>query len=75
MQATKEVNPTPLHCTMCPYVECHLIFILRLLLLLMPLMLMHAYICHIAHEGQVEWTTPTEVSRECLQLSYCHMLH
>ena len=45
-------QPTPSHCAMCQYVECHL-----LILFLIRLLNVGACICHIAWEGQVEWTT------------------
>ena len=34
-----------------------------------------ACICHIAQEGQVEWTTPTEVRGKQSQIPQCHKLH
>ena len=43
-------QPTPSCCVMCQYVECYLIVLICHI---------HTFaICHIALEGQVEWTTP-----------------
>ena len=63
MQTTKEVNPHPriVPCVNMWSVFFSFFFFLLLLLLLSHLLNVGACIRHIAREGQVEWTTPTEV--------------
>ena len=53
MQTTKEVNPHP---RIVPCVNMWIVFFF-----LCHLLNVEACTCHIAVEGQVEWTTPPEV--------------
>ena len=51
---------TLLHCAMCQHVECRLLI---LLFFLCHLLIVGAFVLHIAREGQVEWTTLVQVDR------------
>ena len=69
MQTTKEVNPHPLHCAICQYMECHLL----ILILLMPLV--ECWCMHIPHRlgmpSKMDHTTPLK----CCTLCYSMMSH
>jgi hypothetical protein len=54
MQTIKEVNPHP---HIAPYVNMWSVFFFFFFFFLRHLLDVGARICHIAQEGQVEWTT------------------
>ena len=58
MQTTKEVNPHP------RIAPCVNMWSVTFFFFFCHLLNVGACICHIAREGQVEWTTPTEVRGE-----------
>ena len=70
MQTTKEVNPRPPR--IAPCVNMWSVIFLFLLLLLFfwwcHSLNVGACICHVAREGRVEWTTPTEVRGEWMRV-------
>ena len=73
MQATKQVNPHP---RIAPYVNMWSVtFMFLFFFFLCHLLNVGARICHIPRQGQVKWTTPTQVRRERIQIPWCHMLH
>ena len=63
MQTTKEINPHP---RIAPCVNPWSVFFF----FWCQLLNVDACICHFAREGQVEWTTPTEVRGGWIQISY-----
>ena len=67
MQTIKEVNPHP---CIAPSVNMWSVTFLGFLLFLFLCHLLNvgARIWHIAREGQMEWTTPTEVRGEWIQI-------
>ena len=66
LQTTKEVNPHP-RIVLC--VNMWSVTFFFFFCLLCHLLNVGACICYIAWEGQVEWTSPTEVRREWIQIS------
>ena len=71
MQITKEVNSHP-RITPCVNMWNVTLF---LFFFLCNLLNVGACICHIACEGQVQWTRPTEMRGKWSQIPYSHMLH
>ena len=62
MQTIKEVNPQP---RIAPCVNMWSVtFLIFFFFFLCHVLNIGAHICHMAQEGQVEWTTPTEVRGE-----------
>jgi uncharacterized membrane protein len=77
MQTTKEVNSHP---RIAPCVNMWSVTLFLFLFLFFSFFLCHllnvgACICHIAWEGQVEWTTPHHEDVALCVIPWCHMLH
>ena len=66
-QSTKEVNPHP-HIAPCVNMWGVTFLFIFFFLFLCHLLNVGSWICHIAREDQVEWTTPTEVRRKWSQI-------
>ena len=64
MQTAQEVNPHP---CIAPCVNMWSITLFLFLFFLWHLLNVGACVCHIAQEGQVEWTTPASMMGEQIQ--------